>query len=102
ILQKSNKLLDNVVRVLNVHTEIAKVQVQGHTDSQGDDAYNLDLSRRRAAQVMQYLVSHGVDAARLASEGFGETAPIADNQKAAGRAANRRVVFQILGAQGGQ
>ncbi|MBP9085740.1 MAG: transporter, partial [Kofleriaceae bacterium] len=42
ILQKSNKLLDNVVRVLNVHTEIAKVQVQGHTDSQGDDAYNLD------------------------------------------------------------
>ena len=100
ILTKSNKLLDNVARVLNVHTEIAKVQVQGHTDSQGNDAYNLDLSRRRAKQVMQYLISHGVDAARLESEGYGETQPIADNKTVAGRATNRRVVFQILGAQG--
>jgi fimbrial isopeptide formation D2 family protein/uncharacterized repeat protein (TIGR01451 family) len=102
ILIKSNKLLDNVARVLNAHAEIVKVQVQGHTDSQGNDAYNLDLSRRRAKQVMQYLIKRGVDAARLESEGYGETQPIADNKTNKGRATNRRVVFQILGAQGVQ
>ncbi len=100
ILKKSNKLLDNVVTVLNAHPEIAKIQVQGHTDAQGDDVSNLDLSRRRANQVMQYLIRHGVNAARLEAQGYGETHPLGDNKTAAGRAANRRVVFQILGAQG--
>ena len=51
---------------------------------------------------MQYLIKRGVDAARLESEGYGETQPIADNKTTKGRATNRRVVFQILGAQGVQ
>lgn len=97
ILAKSNPLLDNVAAVLNSHMEIKKVQVQGHTDDRGNDAYNLDLSDRRAKQVMRYLIAKGVDPARLEAKGYGETQPIADNKTLKGRGANRRVVFQIVG-----
>jgi uncharacterized repeat protein (TIGR01451 family)/fimbrial isopeptide formation D2 family protein len=101
ILIKSNKLLDNVAQVLNAHMEINSVEVQGHTDSQGNDAYNLDLSQRRAKQVMAYLIKKGVDAKRLTSQGYGETQPIADNKTVKGRATNRRVVFKIIGPADG-
>lgn len=72
------------------------VEVGGHTDSVGDDAFNLDLSQRRATSVENYLISVGVDANRLAGIGFGETQPIADNLVEAGRQENRRVSFTAM------
>ena len=74
------------------------IEVEGHTDNVGNDAYNKGLSQRRAEAVVAYLVSKGVDAGRLQAKGFGEEAPIADNKTKVGRATNRRVVFTILTA----
>jgi len=71
----------------------ATALVEGHTDSVGNDAYNLALSDRRAKSVFDYLTSRGVDPARLSSAGKGETAPIADNATAEGRQENRRVML---------
>ena len=76
---------------LMLHYPDLVLEVQGHTDSQGKDAYNLDLSRRRAAAVVDALVAQGVEASRLRSQGFGEQVPVADNATEAGRATNRRV-----------
>lgn len=67
------------------------VEVQGHTDDVGGDAYNLTLSGQRAETVKAWLGKHGVDAARLSSKGYGKTQPVADNGTDAGRAKNRRV-----------
>ena len=67
------------------------IQVSGHTDSTGDDRYNLDLSQRRAKAVLDYFVGHGVEADRLSAKGYGEAEPIADNASADGRFKNRRV-----------
>jgi len=69
-----------------------RVELYGHTDSKGDDAYNQRLSERRAKAVASWLVEkHGVDAARLDTRGLGETKPVADNATDAGRQRNRRV-----------
>jgi outer membrane protein OmpA-like peptidoglycan-associated protein len=73
-----------------------RVEVQGHTDSQGDVQYNEDLSMRRAQAVKDYLVSRGVSADRMTVTGFGESRPIADNSTMEGRAKNRRVQLQKL------
>lgn len=71
------------------------VDVMGHTDSTGSDSHNLDLSRRRAESVANYLVSRGVSRARLETVGYGEQYPIADNTTEQGRAQNRRVEIRI-------
>lgn len=71
------------------------IDVMGHTDSTGSDAYNLDLSRRRAESVANYLVSRGVSRARIESLGYGEQHPVADNSTPEGRARNRRVEVRI-------
>jgi outer membrane protein OmpA-like peptidoglycan-associated protein len=73
-----------------------KIQIAGHTDSQGTDASNMDLSARRAQSVGAYLTSTGVNAHRITSVGKGESAPTAANDTAAGRAINRRVEVTIL------
>jgi outer membrane protein OmpA-like peptidoglycan-associated protein len=71
-----------------------KVKVIGHTSSDGDDKANMELSKKRAAAVKDLLTTEfGVDAARLETEGKGETQPIADNKTKEGKAANRRVEF---------
>ncbi len=72
------------------------VDVYGHTDSTGSDSSNQTLSENRARTVMNYLISKGVPAARLRSQGFGETMPVADNGTAEGRAKNRRVEIKIV------
>lgn len=72
------------------------VKIYGHTDSTGGDAVNNPLSERRAESVYNYLVSKGITGARMASQGFGSTQPIADNSTVAGRAQNRRVEVFIL------
>jgi outer membrane protein OmpA-like peptidoglycan-associated protein len=74
----------------------ARIQIAGHTDSQGSDSYNQDLSARRAGSVGAYLISTGVDAGRIDSIGFGESVPVSSNTTAAGRAINRRVEVTIL------
>jgi outer membrane protein OmpA-like peptidoglycan-associated protein len=94
LLAQSNKRLDDVVTILNENPSY-KVQIDGHTDSQGKDDYNLDLSNRRAASVKAYLVAKGISESRLSSTGFGETAPVADNNTAKGRAQNRRVEMTL-------
>ncbi len=69
-----------------------RLAIEGHTDNQGDDAHNQDLSNRRAQAVKAYLVDmHEVDAGRLQTAGFGEGQPVADNSSPEGRAQNRRV-----------
>jgi OOP family OmpA-OmpF porin len=73
----------------------AEVLVAGHTDSVGGNAYNIKLSDKRAASVKDYLVSQGVPADKVSSQGFGEDNPIASNETDAGRAQNRRVEMQI-------
>jgi outer membrane protein OmpA-like peptidoglycan-associated protein len=96
ILPKSYGLLDDVAKVVNEHTEIPLIFIQGHTDSDGNDTYNLQLSDRRAKSVMKYLVETGqVDRARLKAKGFGESQPIADNSTEEGKQTNRRVEFLI-------
>jgi outer membrane protein OmpA-like peptidoglycan-associated protein len=74
----------------------SRIQIAGHTDSQGAEAYNQDLSARRAASVGAYLSSTGVDASRINSIGLGESTPLSPNDTAAGRAINRRVEVTIL------
>jgi OOP family OmpA-OmpF porin len=88
-------ILDEVVSILSGRTDV-EVQVQGHTDATGPDAYNQGLSERRAASVREYLVEHGIAASRLTSAGFGESQPIATNDTREGRALNRRVELQVL------
>jgi outer membrane protein OmpA-like peptidoglycan-associated protein len=68
-----------------------KVEVAGHTDSVASNAYNQELSQRRANAVRNYLISKGIDANRLTAKGYGETMPIADNETEKGRYMNRRV-----------
>ena len=72
------------------------IQVAGHTDSTGDDRYNLDLSQRRANSVAYILSQNGVMPQRMYVEGFGERFPVATNATVPGRARNRRVEIQIM------
>jgi len=74
-----------------------KVQVEGYTDSIGGDEYNQKLSEDRAAAVKDFLVSQGVSANNITSQGFGKTSPVADNSTAEGRAQNRRVNLVVSG-----
>ena len=96
IKSESFPLLDQVAKLLGEHPEMKKVRVEGHTDNVGNAAYNKELSARRAASVVRYLVGKGVAASRLVPAGYGFEQPIASNATALGRAKNRRVAFTIL------
>ena len=88
-------VLNSVSKVLAEFDQTV-VEVAGHTDSTGSDAYNQSLSERRSASVAQYLQGHGVIQQRLIQVGMGEKYPIADNSTAAGRQANRRVEITMV------
>jgi len=88
-------ILDGAVATLTKRADI-RVEVGAHTDSRGKDAYNQQLSEKRALMVRDYLSSHGIAADRLQAKGYGETKPIADNATAEGRAQNRRVELTVL------
>jgi outer membrane protein OmpA-like peptidoglycan-associated protein len=90
LTQDAMNVLDGVARTLLSYPQI-RLEVAGHTDSSGDDAYNLDLSQRRAEAVRTYLTSKGVNVDMLGAHGYGEERPIEANATAAGRAENRRV-----------
>jgi OmpA-OmpF porin, OOP family len=96
IKRQSFPILDQVAKLLSEHTELKKIRVEGHTDNIGSASYNRDLSERRAASVVRYLVGKGVARARLEPAGFGFERPIASNATALGRAKNRRVEFRIV------
>jgi outer membrane protein OmpA-like peptidoglycan-associated protein len=87
--------LGNVANTLSRY-EKSYVDVLGHTDSTGADAYNQSLSERRAESVANFLANSGVQRARLATRGYGESQPIATNSTEQGRAANRRVEIKIV------
>jgi outer membrane protein OmpA-like peptidoglycan-associated protein len=99
ILEESKVTLDEVSAAMTQQTAM-KVRVEGHTDSDGEDATNLDLSSRRAAAVKAYVEGKGIDPARISSIGCGEAAPIADNATDEGKKSNRRVEFVILNSKG--
>ena len=96
ILERSERILEEVRSVLAANPQIRRIRVEGHTDDRGREAHNLDLSHRRAASVVEWLTSHDIAASRLVSEGFGESRPIETNDTRAGRQANRRVEFHII------
>ncbi|WP_420427184.1 OmpA family protein [Algiphilus sp.] len=73
-----------------------RVEIAGHTDSQGSAAYNLNLSQRRASAVKTFLINQGIDPTRMDANGYGESRPVASNETAAGRQENRRVEFKVL------
>ncbi|PLX01861.1 MAG: hypothetical protein C0594_12520 [Marinilabiliales bacterium] len=93
-LEKLRKLLEEF--------ESVQIEVSGHTDSRGNDDYNLKLSQQRATAVVMYLIDHGIDGSRLIAKGAGETQPIAPNENPdgsdnpEGRALNRRTEFKII------
>jgi OmpA-OmpF porin, OOP family len=100
IRPNSFKIVDEVVRLLQVNPEIKQMAIEGHTDNKGPDELNERLSNDRANSVRQYIVDKGIDGGRLTAQGFGPKRPIADNNTADGRQKNRRVEFHIRG-QGG-
>jgi outer membrane protein OmpA-like peptidoglycan-associated protein len=95
LLPTAQLKLNDVALALTKQDAESKIVVEGHTDSQGQPAYNQDLSQRRAQSVRDYLVSRGIAADRVTAQGFGLTRPIADNTSAEGRADNRRVEIVV-------
>jgi len=87
--------LQDAVSFLNANPAV-RIAIEGHTDSQGADESNQQLSEVRAQAVLDYLVSEGIAAGRLESAGFGETRPVATNDTAEGRTQNRRIEFRLL------
>lgn len=93
--QRSHELLDEVASVIR-SSDVPMLEIAGHTDSQGPDERNLELSRARAEAVKAYLVGVGIEGERLRAVGYGETRPLTENGTAAGRAQNRRVEFVVV------
>lgn len=92
---EAEETLEEAVTLLKETDQIVEVRVEGHTDSIGTEAYNQDLSQRRAQAVVDYLTSRGIDDRYLVPVGLGENFPIARNDTDAGRALNRRVEFNV-------
>jgi outer membrane protein OmpA-like peptidoglycan-associated protein len=95
----AGRKLDQLAQFLNEHKD-RLVQIDGFTDSVGTDAYNEDLSRRRADAVKSALLSRGVDSARIGTVGYGKAYPVATNNESGGRQLNRRVEVVIGGNDG--
>jgi len=95
ILPESKLILDEIAHILKNNPDI-KVFIEGYTDDEGSDSYNLKLSQERADSVLNYLVAKGVEPDRLTAKGYGESRPIADNTTEEGRAKNRRIEFIVI------
>jgi OmpA-OmpF porin, OOP family len=95
ITENTEKELKRVVKTMMRNT-LCFLEIEGHTDIIGGEEYNIDLSRRRAEAVIDYLVDQGVDPRRLQIAWVGSVKPVADNESDEGRAQNRRVEFKIL------
>lgn len=95
LLPRSNVELDKLVQILRENPKM-EIEIIGHTDNVGDFNYNMTLSRKRATQVMEYLIRNGIESKRLQANGFGSTQPIAPNELEETRQMNRRVEFRVL------
>ena len=89
--------LDQLAQTMNSYPSTL-IDVYGHTDPSGGDAINIPLSQNRARAVADYLIARGVNSARIMTQGFGSSRPVADNSTEAGRAQNRRVEIRIAPA----
>lgn len=96
LLAESNGLLDEMAAVLTENPSVTLVEVQGHTDARGSRDDNVTLSQDRAASVVAYLVSKGVDAARLKARGLGPDVPVVEGDTEEAWTANRRVELHVL------
>lgn len=94
IRSESEEALQAIADIMEEYSNTI-FHIEGHTDSTGSDQYNLQLSKERAASVREWLVSNGVPANRLTSEGYGESRPISSNNTASGRQENRRVEISL-------
>jgi outer membrane protein OmpA-like peptidoglycan-associated protein len=92
ITPESDQVLSDVVAVLKANPDW-RLRVEGHTDNVGNAAANLKLSQARAAAVVAWLTSKGIEPARLSAAGLGDTQPVDDNKTEEGRARNRRVAL---------
>jgi OOP family OmpA-OmpF porin len=92
----SEKVLDQLKAFLDQNSkEIAVLRIEGHTDNQGAEPQNMELSGQRALTIKKYLIDHGTDPTHLIAVGFGSTKPVAPNNTEEGRAKNRRTEFKV-------
>ncbi len=94
LLPTSESELNKLLWTLRKNTEM-KIEIRGHTDNEGDEKSNQELSEERAKSVYEYLTGRGIDAGRLSFVGFGESQPVADNSTKEGRKQNRRTEFKV-------
>ncbi|HKD43490.1 MAG TPA: OmpA family protein [Myxococcaceae bacterium] len=94
--KESFEVLKEVAQALRDNVRIRKLRIEGHTDSVGVDAANINLSQMRANAVMAELVKNGVEPSRMEAVGYGRSRPVASNTTASGRAQNRRTEFNII------
>ena len=98
LMPGAQRTIDQLVRFLNNHPE-EKISVEGHTDSTGNDSFNMMLSQSRAESVASAVMARGISYDRITTRGFGEMYPIAGNDTASGRQENRRVEIVFISAQ---
>lgn len=94
--ERGQLILDELVEKLIKDNKNVFIEIQGHTDSSGDEAYNMQLGLKRAESVRLYLAQKGVPLHRISTISFGETKPVEDNSTVEGRRMNRRVVILVL------
>jgi outer membrane protein OmpA-like peptidoglycan-associated protein len=94
LTEQSSQLLDKIVSIIKKYPEY-NYEIQGHTDSHGNESYNLKLSTMRAKNINDYLLSKGIEETSLSFKGFGSSRPIADNDTKDGRDLNRRVLIKV-------
>lgn len=100
LLPESDEVLSIVDDFLKQRKDVSLLRIEGHTDSDGDDALNQTLSEKRAMSVARWLVAKGHDCKRFIAVGFGESKPVADNNTPDGKAQNRRTGFFIAAVEG--
>ncbi len=100
IKPESEPTLTQLKQFLLDNTQVTTLRIEGHTDSDGDDAMNLKLSGERALACVNWLVKNGIDRGRLIAVGFGETKPIGPNDTPANKEQNRRTEFHVAGING--
>jgi outer membrane protein OmpA-like peptidoglycan-associated protein/tetratricopeptide (TPR) repeat protein len=93
--EESKYELEKVIKFLNSNPTV-NIEISGHTDNIGTEAYNIHLSENRAKSVVKYLTEHGINSARLTSKGYGYSIPIDNNESEEGRARNRRTELKII------
>ena len=98
ILKKSHGELESLTNIMLMRTDL-KIRLEGHTDNNGSEEYNMELSKNRVQAVKDFLVANGVDPSRIELQWFGESKPISENNTEEGKARNRRVLMEYLGVK---